>query len=108
MNKYRNKKTKIDGIKFDSLKEARRYTVLKALQKAGKISDLRLQVPYELIPTVRYKGKTYRKAVYYADFVYIIGNEEIVEDVKGYETDVFKLKLKMLLNRYPEINFKLT
>ena len=108
MNKYNAKKTKIDGITFDSKKEARRYTVLKSLQKAGKITNLKLQVPFELLPTTKYKGETIRKTVYKADFTYTINGEDIVEDVKGVETSVFRLKRKLLLMKYPDINFKTT
>jgi hypothetical protein len=64
MNKYHAVKTQVDGIIFDSMKEAVRWQELKLLEKAGKIANLERQVPYELIPTQRIGGKTYRKTIY--------------------------------------------
>lgn len=99
-NKLLNKKVEIDGITFDSKKEAKRYQELKLLEKAGKISDLELQKVYELIPsqyeTYERYGKNgqrlkdgqrcIEKAVTYkADFVYKENGKTIVEDVKGYK-----------------------
>ena len=106
-SKYRSKKVKVDGIPFDSKLEARRYKELKLLERAGRIKDLELQPKFELIPTVRWKGKTLRVTKYIADFSYKDekGNF-IVEDVKGFETDVYKLKRKLFLQRYPEIDFR--
>lgn len=94
MSKYGNRKTVIDGVSFDSAKEARRYMELRLLQRAGKIKDLKLQVPFELLPKC---GKN-RAVKYVADFVYIDENgNKIVEDAKGYRTEVYKLKKKMML-----------
>ena len=96
-SKYHNKKTVVDNITFDSMHEAARYRELKMLSDAGAISDLRLQVPYELIPSFKINGETVRKVKYVADFVYKDkdGNE-IVEDAKGMKTDVYKLKKKLM------------
>lgn len=106
--KYRNKKTKIDGYTFDSKLEAKRYQELKLMQKAGVIKELELQPSFEIIPTVRYKGKTYRVTVYKADFSY--RDQEgnlIVEDTKGFETDVYKLKRKLFILKYgDQLEFK--
>lgn len=99
MSKYRNKAITIDNIRFDSIREARRYQELKVMAKAGLITELRLQVPYELIPTQKKYGKTIAKKIsYYADFVYRdrSGNL-IVEDAKGVRTEVYKLKKKLML-----------
>lgn len=94
MSKYGNRKTVIDGVSFDSAKEARRYMELRLLQRAGKIKDLKLQVPFKLLPKC---GKN-RAVKYVADFVYIDENgNKIVEDAKGYRTEVYKLKKKMML-----------
>lgn len=94
VNKYGNRNTVIDGISFDSSKEARRYTELRLMERAGKIKNLELQVPFELLPKC---GKN-RAVKYVADFVYIDENgKKIVEDVKGYRTEVYKLKKKMML-----------
>lgn len=99
--KYKNKKTMVDGIAFDSMLEARRYKELKLLEKAGEISNLKLQPKYVIIPTVRYKNNTYRVTKYIADFEYISNDGQIVvEDTKGFETDVYKLKRKLFLLKY--------
>ena len=85
-NKYNAKKTPVDGMVFDSKKEAERYIVLKALEKRGDIHNLRCQVKYTLTPTIRDKdGKLIEKTwTYTADFVYEKDGKEIIEDVKGY------------------------
>ncbi len=81
-NKYKNKKVEVDGIVFDSKKEAKRYQELLLLEKAGEITDLQRQVKFVLIPTQRepdtvgarggiHKGKVIEKeCAYIADFVY--------------------------------------
>ena len=99
-NKYRNVKTTIDGIKFDSKAEASRYTELKLLEKAGEITDLKLQPRFILQHNFKHKNKTVRAITYMADFQYSENGKEIVEDVKGVETAVFKIKKKMFLNIY--------
>lgn len=88
--KYGNKKTIIDGIKFDSKREAQRYGALQLMLKAGLISNLRLQVPYQI--TVN--GMKVCK--YVADFVYEDKGIEIVEDVKGMKTPIYNLKKKLM------------
>lgn len=107
-NKYKNKKTVVDGIEFDSLKEARRYEELKLLAKGGVIKDLELQPVFELVPKQKHNGKTIRKASYIADFKYtdIQSGITVVEDVKGFKTDVYKLKKKIFLYKYPQYEFK--
>lgn len=109
-SKYGNRKAKARGKVFDSTMERSRYYTLSMLEKAGEISDLRMQVPYELIPAiyetqeVQLKTKTkqvqklVQRATYYvADFVYkdAEGNE-VVEDVKGFRTAEYLLKKKMM------------
>ena len=98
-NKYSNIKTMTaDGIKHDSRKEARRWVELTLLQRAGEISDLKRQVKYELIP----KQEGERAVTYIADFVYNdnkTGNT-VIEDCKGFKTDVYKLKRKLFQYRY--------
>lgn len=103
MNKFHNKKITIDGKKFDSKKEAERYQALKLLEKADVIRNLSRQVPFELIP----KQKDERAVKYIADFIYIetATGKIIVEDVKGYRTDVYKIKRKLFKWRYPEYEF---
>jgi hypothetical protein len=108
-NKFNAVKTTIDGIKFHSKKESMRYTQLKLYEKGGLISDLRLQVPYELIPKLVINGKTERAIKYIADFVYFdtVYKVEIVEDVKGMITDIFKLKYR-LMKLIHNIDIKIT
>lgn len=89
-SKYGAKKTVVDGIKFDSMAEAARYGALKIIQAAGLISELRLQVRYDI--TVN--GKKICR--YIADFVYIENGKEVVEDVKGMKTPVYNLKKKLM------------
>ena len=101
--KYKNQKTEIDGIKFDSLKESRRYIELRTLQRTGVISDLALQVKYELQPSFKINNKTIRAITYIADFTYYENGKLVVEDVKAskkYTTEVYKLKKKMFMYKY--------
>lgn len=102
-SKYGNRKTVVDGITFDSKKEADRYIELKYMERAGLIRCLELQPKYCLIPTLEgSNGKIAQRAVYYrADFEYLEKNKlggwnRVVEDVKGCRTDVYKLKKKLL------------
>lgn len=101
-SKYHAKKTTVDGITFDSRKEADRYLVLKSLEEDGSIEDLRRQVRYELVPAFDVDGRHYRQVYYVADFVYMDKetSREVVEDVKGMRTDVYKLKSKLFARRY--------
>lgn len=95
-SKYHAKKTVVDGIEFDSAKEAKRYTRLRALEDAGKIQHLRLQVPFELVPSFECDGVKYRGMKYVADFVYVRDGKQIVEDCKGFKTAEYKLKKKLM------------
>ena len=99
-SKYHAKKTVVDGIAFDSRKEADRYLVLKGMEEDGSIEDLRRQVRYELVPAFDVDGKHYRPVFYVADFVYVEDGKEVVEDVKGMRTDVYRLKSKLFARRY--------
>lgn len=121
--KYGNTKIMVDGIQFDSKREAARYQQLKLLERAGRITALQTQVKYVLIPTQReasfevYKSgpnKGRRKpgkvleceCSYIADFVYTQDGETVVEDVKGYRDPAsagyakFVIKRKLMLERY--------
>lgn len=95
-NKYHAKKTEIDGIEFDSAKEAKRYTKLRDMERAGMIHGLRLQVPFELFPSFECEGVKYRSMKYVADFVYIRDGKRVVEDCKGFKTAEYKLKKKLM------------
>jgi hypothetical protein len=105
MSKYGNNKVIVDGIKFDSKLEARRYIELKLLEKAKIIKDLNLQVPFELIPSYKKNGKTIRAAKYIADFVYYDNEKEkqIIEDTKGFKTEEYKLKKKLFEYKYRDL-----
>ena len=108
-NKYKNKKVMVDGIKFHSMKEARRYSELKLLERGGAITDLVLQPKFLLIPTIRREGyKTEEVTYYIADFAYTEKKtgKEVVEDVKGYKTKVYQLKKKLFLYKYPQYDFR--
>ena len=98
-NKFNAHKTEVDGIMFDSKKEAKRYSELKLLEKAGQIHNLELQPKFECIVKEK-KICTYR-----ADFSYfdkfqrgVLGQEGtmVVEDVKGFITPVYRLKKKLV------------
>lgn len=97
-NKYGNKKTLVDGIAFDSKKEANRYLELKAMEKCGVVRNLRLQVRIP-IPV-----NSVKVATYIADFTFeeLIDNDkwtEVVEDVKSAHTrkePYYRLKSRLL------------
>lgn len=99
-HKYGAKKCTINGHKFDSLAEGRRYVVLKALEKAGKIYGLTLQPRFELMPGFRFNGQAVRKIEYVADFRYLEAGKVIIEDVKGQPTPVYLVKKKLFLHQY--------
>lgn len=110
--KYHNKKVMVDDESFDSKKEYRRWIELKILEDAGVIRNLQRQVKYVLIPaqrepeTISQRGRKIpgkvieREVSYYADFVYEMGGEIVVEDTKGIRTDAYIIKRKLLLERY--------
>ena len=106
-NKYKNKKTIVDGIKFDSEMESHYYIYLKQLKEIGEVVDFILQPTYLLQEGFDLNGKRMRPITYKADFkvIYKDGHEEVI-DVKGKLTEEFKIKRKMLLYRYRDINFK--
>lgn len=101
-NKYRAIKTMADNIMFDSKLEAGHYEDLKLLQSAGEISDLELQHDF----VINVNGK--QICIYVADFFYYDKKEKrfVISDSKGVETDVFKLKKKLVLALYPEHIFE--
>lgn len=106
-SKYNNQKTVVDGIEFDSKKEAEYYCQLKLLKKAGEIKDIGLQPRFELQPAFEKNGVKYRPITYIADFV-ITNNDGTTEivDVKGVETQVFKIKQKLFEYMYPDLSLK--
>lgn len=106
-SKYNNQKTIVDGIEFDSKKEAEYYCQLKLLKKAGEIKEIGLQPRYELQPGFEKNGVKYRPITYVADFV-ITNNDGTTEvvDIKGVETQVFKIKQKLFEYMYPDKSLK--
>jgi len=104
-NKFGAVKTVIDGIKFDSKGEANRYLELKELQEKGTVSELELQPKFILLSGFEHGGKKYRPITYTADFMYKVHGQRVVEDFKGFETEVFKIKRKLFLKNNPRIKF---
>ena len=104
-HKYGAKAVVIDGIRFASTAEGRRYCELKLLVKAGEISELETQPPFPLF-VINRERKAVKVAVYRADFRYRLrsdgypGNGTVVEDVKGVRTAVYRLKKKMVEAQY--------
>ena len=93
-NKYGNIKTVVDGIKFDSKKEAKRYGELKLLEKCGEIESLKLQPKFPIVVN------DVKVCTYIADFEYIDRKRKdcitIIEDVKGVKTSIYNLKKKLM------------
>lgn len=131
MSKYHNRKTEVNGIKFDSMAEGRRYQELLILERAHKIKNLELQPKYLLregfrkcpdckkrplkgtvCPECGAKLLVFRPRYYVGDFRYIdcATNEEILEDVKGsrgFLTDIFKIKWHIFEDLYPDKTIRL-
>jgi len=122
-NKYRNKKTEIDGIKFASKKEGLRYVYLKSLQEQGVITCLVCQPKFELLGKHEKEltGVKYRAINYIADFTYIDDDGVHVEDVKPTGKDgkvskyykstpayaVFRIKQKLFEKKYPDLTIEI-
>ena len=111
-NKYNNKKCTVNGIIFDSRKEARRYQELLLLERAGVIKSLQRQVKYVLIPAQYESFERYgkngqeltpgkklieRECAYVADFVYVEDGKTVIEDTKGMKTKDYIIKRKLML-----------
>ena len=105
-SKYNARKTSVDGITFDSAKEAQHYATLLLLERAGVIENLKLQPRFLLQEGFTYNGHKERKIEYVADFQYERNGQTIVEDVKGMKTEVYKLKRKLFLYKYRDIVFR--
>lgn len=102
-NKFGNVKTTVNEISFASKAEAERYEELLWLEKAGTIRGLKRQVPFEIIPAlVLPDGTKWAKTEYVADFRYYDTRTRdwVTEDVKGYLTDVYKIKRKLMYKEY--------
>lgn len=102
-HKYGAKPTVVDGIRFASMKEARRFQELKMLEKAGEIHTIELQPKYPIIAVRLIGGGSMKVADYVADFRYQTKkypSEVVVEDVKGFKTPVYRLKKKIVEVQY--------
>lgn len=104
--KYGAKPVTIDGIWFASTAEGKRYRILKLLESQGHISGLKLQEKFELLPAVTVRGKRIRAVHYIADFSYVESGIRVVEDVKGVETAVFRLKRNLFQRTFPLLEFR--
>lgn len=116
-SKYNAARIEYEGVKFDSRKELRFYLYLKDLEKEKIIKDIKRQVKFELQEKFKYGNKTIRSINYIADFTCVVldvdrfksaigcNNKEIKEnqtvilDTKGYKTEVYKIKYKLMLYR---------
>ena len=106
MNKYHAVKANIDGFTFDSKAEAGHYVQLRYEAEVGDITDLQVHPRYELLHAFTHNGKKIAGIYYEADFSYTQDGKQVVVDVKGFKTDVYRLKLKFLLSLYPDIDFQ--
>lgn len=109
-SKYRNIKVtrKLpngDLVTFDSKKEGKRYDELILLSKQGIIKNLILQPEFEIIPTVKWNKKTLCKIKYIADFKYEKDGKTIIEDVKGFKTDIYNIKKRLFLLQNQDVEF---
>jgi len=96
----------LDGIQFDSKKEMLDYVKLKQEEKAGLITDLQLQVVFTLQEAfIDGMGTAHKPISYKADFTYKRSGVPVIHDSKGMRTDVYMLKKKLLLYRYPQYQF---
>ena len=100
MSKYNNTKVRIGGEVYDSKREYKRWCELKLLERAGIIRNLQRQVKYRLIDGKKTADRMERPCDYIADFVYYENGKLVVEDCKGMRTDVYKIKRKLMLEKY--------
>ena len=105
--KYHNIPVTLDGIKFASQAESRRYGELVLREMAGEIHSLRVHPSYLLQTGFKRDGKTYQPITYVADFEYVEEGKVIVEDVKGVVTPTFRIKEKLFVRMFPEKVFRI-
>jgi hypothetical protein len=110
-NKMHSKQTIVSGFnyKFPSKLEARRYEQLILLERAGEIRNLKLQPEYVLSsgyvdPNT---GEKMRQVIYIGDFEYIENGKLVLEEIKGFETDVFRMKWRLVKEKYPHVEFRM-
>lgn len=100
MSKYNNQKIRVGGEVFDSKREYNRWCELRLLERSGIICNLQRQVKFRLIDSQKTPERTERPCDYIADFVYYENGKRVVEDCKGMRTDVYKIKRKLMLEKY--------
>lgn len=100
MSKYGAIKTTVDNVVFASKKEAKRYSELRLLERAGQINNLELQPKFPLIVN------GVKVCDYLGDFAFFENNKRVIEDVKGMKTPVYRLKRKILLALNPGIDHR--
>jgi hypothetical protein len=107
-NKYNAQKQELDGYTFDSRAEARRYQELRVLEQAGEIYGLDVHPSYLVMEGFYYRGERVRAITYVADFSYTEREtgRRVVEDVKGVRTQVYRIKVKLLKSRCPDLWFR--
>lgn len=107
-HKYNAKRAELDGHRFDSQAEARRYAELRLMEREGLVHDIRLQPRFVLQESFKdTTGARYRAIEYRADFQYTeTSGCVVVEDVKGVDTPVWKLKEKLFRKRYPQVELR--
>lgn len=106
-SKYNNKKAVADGYTFDSQAEYRRYQALRLLEQAGTIRDLRVHPSFTLLEAFKdQRGRTHQGITYEADFQYLEQCKDglwvcwVVEDVKGMQTEAFRIKAKWFRSEF--------
>jgi len=112
--KFNNKKVIIDGIKFDSKSEGRRYLELKERQRIGAISSLVCHPKFDLQPSFKKNGKTIQKITWSGDFSYYFDGKRIIEDVKPFNKKKGKwviepasrLRHKLFEYKYPDLTIE--
>lgn len=107
-SKYGNRRVEYDGRTFHSVAEMEHYKTLKLQEAAGEISDLECQPRYELLPWFRDRDGTAHQPIFYvADFGFTEQSRSVAVDVKGMETELFKLKSKLFRFHYPHIELRI-
>lgn len=104
-SKFKNQRCEYQGQSFRSKRELQRFLILQNDLSLGVISDLRREVPFELAPKVMLDGRCKPALRYFADFVYNRGGVTVVEDAKGVQTPVYRIK-KHLMKTVHGINVK--
>ncbi len=100
-SKFHATRTEVDGIAFQSKREARRWQQLRILEAAKQIRNLRRQVPYPIVVVNLETGEIVTVSRYFADFVYEdLTGAEVIEDAKGFKTETYKLKKRLVEAQY--------